>query len=151
MNYPIPVKTYSSASEMLAEGKARRERLMSAPAPARRVTARSWSYAPAPLPANPVCTVDYAFIPDVGWGAIVNEVSAKTGVAVSDILGPNRERHVVLARYEALYRTAVETTMSYFAIGRRFNRDHATIMHGIKRHVLANGLPFPHRSVRADG
>lgn len=151
MNYPIPAKTYSSASEMLAASKACRERLMSAPAPARRVTARHWSYAPAPLPAKPVCTVDYAFIPNVGWGAIVTEVSVKTGVTVSDILGPNREKHVVLARYEALYRTAVETTMSYFAIGRRFNRDHATIIHGLQRHALANGLPFPNRSVRADG
>lgn len=145
MNYPIPAKTYSSASEMLAEGKARRERLMSANAPARRITTRSWSYAPAPLPAKPVCTVDYAFIPNVGWGAIVTEVSVKTGVSVYDILSPNREKHVVLARYEALYRTAMETTMSYPAIGRRFNRDHATIIHGIKKHALAHGLPFPKR------
>lgn len=68
------------------------------------------------------------------WRKILIQVSKATGFTVAELCGMQRHKELVEARYAAMYRMSHETTMSLAAIGRRFNRDHTTVMHGIKRH-----------------
>lgn len=70
------------------------------------------------------------------WRDIVCEVCAKHGVSVLDVMGSYRDRRIVHARQEAMYRLRHETTMSYPEIGRRLgDKDHTTVMHGEAKHA----------------
>jgi hypothetical protein len=64
--------------------------------------------------------------------AVVNAVADRHGIAPEDILGSSRKRPVMLARFECMYRLRVEYKMSYPAIGARLDRDHSTVMHGVR-------------------
>lgn len=67
--------------------------------------------------------------------SIIAEVARKHGLKVADLKGPRRNRPYVRARQEAMYRCYRETDNSLPAIGRAFgNRDHTTVLHGIRRH-----------------
>lgn len=73
------------------------------------------------------------------WRAIVADVAEKHGLGVLDLLGPSRRYPIVIARNEAFYRLRTEITvlgkpMSYPQIGKRFHKDHSTIIHGFKAH-----------------
>lgn len=57
------------------------------------------------------------------------------GIAIDDILSARRNPDLVRARqhcFHAVYSRRKD--MSYPAIGKWFNRDHTTILHGVKRH-----------------
>jgi hypothetical protein len=73
------------------------------------------------------------------------EVAAKHGLTVAELMGHSHRRGIVAARQEASYRAAAETKLSYPQIGRLLNRDHTTILHGIRRHAERHGLPIPRR------
>lgn len=53
------------------------------------------------------------------------------GVRKSDILGTSRSRELVQARRE-IWKHLREQGWSYPRIGRAFNRDHTTILHGVR-------------------
>jgi hypothetical protein len=70
------------------------------------------------------------------WLEIIDQVCAKHSLTRSELIGCRRERRLVAARHEAMYRMSKETTMSLPAIGRRMgNKDHSTVLHAIRKHA----------------
>lgn len=70
------------------------------------------------------------------WVAFVH------GVKVEDIDGPRRYQELVRARQHVFYELRARTNLSSTQIGRLCgNRDHTTVLHGIKKHAEMNGLP----------
>jgi len=68
---------------------------------------------------------------------ILNAVAHKyrhTGVTVNDMKSPRRDRAIIPARFEAIWRIKHKTMLSLPQIGRIFNRDHTTIIHAIRKH-----------------
>jgi hypothetical protein len=68
------------------------------------------------------------------WKRITLEVCEKHQVGFNEIVSPRRDRAVVAARFEAMWRMTKETTMSLPAIGRRFSRDHTSVIHAVREH-----------------
>lgn len=67
------------------------------------------------------------------WRTILETVSKEHRISVRDILEDGRFREIVVARHDAMWRMR-RAGMTYAAIGRRLNRDHATVMWGVKQH-----------------
>jgi len=67
---------------------------------------------------------------------IMYEIALKHGILVSDMRGPVRQRHFVLARQEAMWEIKRQRPdLSLPQLGRMFGgRDHSTIFHGIRAH-----------------
>lgn len=67
--------------------------------------------------------------------SVIERVARETGVSYSDIIGPRRSRHLILARDKAVRAVADEfPEMSLPAIGRVFGRrDHTTIYHSLNK------------------
>ncbi len=73
---------------------------------------------------------------------IIEEVASKHGLRPADLLGPRRTKVFVLPRHEAMYRIAAERSdLSYPRIAAYFDRDHTTVLHGVRKHAKRNGLP----------
>lgn len=64
---------------------------------------------------------------------IGREVCRAFEVERADIMGPHRERHFARIRHAAFFLARKYTVKSIPTIGRYFNRDHTTIIYGIKR------------------
>jgi hypothetical protein len=62
-------------------------------------------------------------------------VANRYGLTVEDLTGPSRHRAVTIPRQEAMWRMVEQRRWSFPQIGRTFNRDHSTIMHGHARHA----------------
>lgn len=69
------------------------------------------------------------------WKIITEQMCRKHGITVAEILSPRRDKRLNLVRQEIWYRLTRETTMSLPQIGRRFNRDHTSILHGVRKHA----------------
>ena len=66
--------------------------------------------------------------------AIIRDVAAKHGVAVEEILGMSRQKHIVPARHEAMYRVRKERPdLSFPQIGKIFNRDHTVPIYAVAK------------------
>lgn len=65
---------------------------------------------------------------------IIDDVCIKYDVRRTDVLSRRRTRNLVVPRQEAMWRCATETIHSLPEIGRLFDRDHTTVLHGIRRH-----------------
>ncbi len=65
---------------------------------------------------------------------IIFEVSAKTGYSVQNLLCDRRNAPLVRARHEVWWRARNETQFSLPQIATAYNRDHTTIIHGIRMH-----------------
>ncbi len=75
---------------------------------------------------------------------IIADVAKETGLTVPMLVGDRRSRPIVAARHLAYWRAARETGASLAAIGRAFgDRDHTTIIHGIRKHEQRHGLHSP--------
>jgi chromosomal replication initiation ATPase DnaA len=72
--------------------------------------------------------------PGPSWRQIVKQVAAKHGVTFEAIIGHQRNKALVIARHEALYRLSQETTFSLVKIGHKMQRDHTSVMYGIHKH-----------------
>jgi hypothetical protein len=72
------------------------------------------------------------------WRTIAELVALKHGFTLRDVVGESRARPIVNARHEAIGAVYVHTTMSLPAIGRRFNRDHTSALHAVRR----SGVPL---------
>ena len=68
------------------------------------------------------------------------ESAKKHGIQSSVIFGRGRRSRAVLARQEAFWRAYNETGASLTEIGRFWDRDHTTILHGIRRHEERMGV-----------
>lgn len=71
---------------------------------------------------------------------IMREICQKHQVTMVNLLSDRRARHIVAARYEAMYRMSEEAGMSLPAIGRRFNKDHTTCLYGIRKYKMEMGI-----------
>lgn len=60
--------------------------------------------------------------------------SMKHGVPVKDIFAPTRQARIVAARRDA-WRLARAAGWTFPEIGRAFNRDHSTIIQGLRDHA----------------
>jgi hypothetical protein len=91
---------------------------------------------PSPQPIEPPYLPEEAPAPSpqLGSARIIKEVSLKHGVSVDEILSDIRSVGIVAARFEAMYRIREERRLSWAQIGRQFNRDHTSVLHGYRQH-----------------
>lgn len=61
------------------------------------------------------------------------EVAQKHMISIKDLEGPSRKEEIVEARNEAIYRCRHEAKARLSAIGRFFNRSHATVIYALKQ------------------
>ena len=78
----------------------------------------SW-YAPPPLRC-------------VSGRQILERVARLHDVSIEDITGPSRLRHICMARWDAM-RQMRDRKLTTTRIGELLNRDHTTVMHGLRR------------------
>ncbi len=64
---------------------------------------------------------------------IVGRVAAAFEVKPKDLLGPCRQRAVLLPRQVAMYLVREVAKLSYPQIGTAFGRDHTTVLHAVRR------------------
>lgn len=72
--------------------------------------------------------------PKAAVARIKHECAVKHGVTVDEIDGIRRAAHIVAARQEAMWRAKNETNLSFPSLGKLFDRDHTTVMWGIRQH-----------------
>jgi len=96
-----------------------------------------------PLPMVPVqpSSRDWLIVTAAGkhepptYLRIMHEVSAKHELTIHELRSNRRDRLLVAARNEAMWRMKRETSLSLPAIGHKMGgRDHTTVLHGIRRH-----------------
>lgn len=66
---------------------------------------------------------------------IADEVCLKHGITFEQFTSRRRTNNLARIRWEACWRARTETTASYPSIGRVFQRDYTTVMHGVKKHT----------------
>jgi len=83
---------------------------------------------------------------------ILDSVAQAFGVSVREIMGKTRERPVARARQAAYYLCREFTSLSYPRIGAKFNRDHSTVMYGVKQvgHLRFRNPEFDRKIVSAE-
>ncbi len=92
------------------------------------------------LPAKPqepavvVAPKVEAFGPKTPAREIISRIGVVHGYSLAEIIGPGLEKPLVQARYDAIkavadHRPELSTTQ----LGRIFNRDHASIIHALKK------------------
>ena len=64
---------------------------------------------------------------------IIEEVSRTYCVSENEILSARKTKELALARQIAMYIAKETTELSYKAIGEAFGRDHATVLHNVKK------------------
>lgn len=69
--------------------------------------------------------------PVLTFTEVIAVISEKMQVPIEDLLGPSRLRNVVQARFTCFTALYLRGS-SLSAIGRRFDRDHTTVMHGVR-------------------
>jgi chromosomal replication initiator protein len=66
--------------------------------------------------------------------SIIRDVARKHDLTVPMIMGDSRNKPIVAARQEAIWRIWRERGYAFARIGRVFGKDHTTIMHSIAKH-----------------
>lgn len=74
---------------------------------------------------------------------LLREVCLRYGFSADDIRGPRRQAKIAAARMELYYLLRTHTDWSYPHIARFLNRDHSTIVHGVRTYCARNGLTHP--------
>lgn len=67
------------------------------------------------------------------WREILSAVCKAHRVSVKEVVGRSRYAPLVAARHEAMWRMWQETRMSTPMIGKCFGRDHATVLHALRK------------------
>ena len=75
----------------------------------------------------------FIFVKATSMAGVVAEVANKYGISRGELLGHSRRGHLIRPRFEAYYRCYRELGKSLPQIGAYFERDHTTILHGIRR------------------
>ncbi len=66
-------------------------------------------------------------------GEIQKEVERYYQVSHSDLVGTKRTRNIMYARHVAIYLCRQMLDIPYGDIGKKFNRDHSTVMHSVEK------------------
>lgn len=74
---------------------------------------------------------------------ILQEVALKHGTTIANLRGHRRHAVLVAARFEYYYRAVTETTKSLPIIGKVINKDHSSVISGLKRTCARLGLEYP--------
>lgn len=69
----------------------------------------------------------------------VEEVAAKHAVPMRELTGPAKHRSLAYIRQEAMWSARQTTGASFPEIGRVLNRDHTTVIHGVRAHAARIG------------
>lgn len=79
---------------------------------------------------------DYLLSPGAGLPlhAILIEICAKHNLTVHELRSERKARPLARARQEFFWRAKLETEASLPGIGRMLNRDHTTVLYGIREH-----------------
>ena len=64
---------------------------------------------------------------------IVSDVQKKYKVSINDIMSVRRERAMVEARHEIVFKIYKKTTMTEYSIAKLMGKDHTTINHILKK------------------
>lgn len=75
--------------------------------------------------------------------SIIEQVASSRNVSRADIIGPDRRQPMVAIRQEVMFECVTKTKLSLCHIGMILRRDHATVIHGVRRHAERHGLPLP--------
>lgn len=135
-------KVVSQARQLAEQKRAdeRRQRAAEAQAKDTSCRVREWKLKAAPSHYRTVIVRG----PTRSIAEIIRDVAKKHGLTATDIACAGTAKALVRARQEAMFVCASETELSLPAIGRRMgNRDHSTIIHGIRQHAKRHGLPLP--------
>lgn len=65
---------------------------------------------------------------------LINEVARKHQISPAEMLSKRRNRYLVRARWEAMWRMNKDLCWSLPQIGKVFDCDHSTVHHGVKEH-----------------
>lgn len=65
------------------------------------------------------------------------------GVTLAEINGERRLTRIVRARHAIWFELWLATRLSLPGIARLFNRDHSTVLHGIRQHATRHGFTYP--------
>ena len=68
-----------------------------------------------------------------GSSAVICSVAAAARVSPGELMGHSRRQPTARLRQVCMYILRRDMDLSYTQIGRIFNRDHTTVMHGVKR------------------
>lgn len=97
--------------------------------------------APAPLPvatdhpARPVVDANTEVkITVPNWKGVVLDVLVRHQVGMGEFMGEGRTRRIAAARHEAMFIMSRDLGMTLEQIGRRLNKDFATVHGGIRAH-----------------
>jgi chromosomal replication initiation ATPase DnaA len=71
--------------------------------------------------------------------SIADLVSEETGIRLAEIYGHSRVPKVVMARQLVMYICYERHGLSYPAIGHALNRDHSTVLHGVRAERIRRG------------
>lgn len=72
--------------------------------------------------------------PKMQVSRIKRDIAHKHGVSVEDIDGPRRTAKIARARQEAMWLAYRSTRITLMPLGRLFNRDHTSVLWGIRQH-----------------
>ena len=72
--------------------------------------------------------------PKMQVSRIKRDIAHKHGVSVEDIDGPRRTAKIARARQEAMWLAYRGTRITLTPLGRLFNRDHTSVLWGIRQH-----------------
>src|SRR5205814_2441461 len=70
---------------------------------------------------------------DIPAQAILDETASYFGLTRQDLVSKNRSRPLTTARHVAMYLLRDCTGLSLIKIGELFDRDHTTVLHGVKK------------------
>lgn len=125
----------STYSEQVTHYAAVRQRLMNPP---RKVVKPVEAPQPAPEPEQPVIHADAFDLEESPlnprWKIIMKMVCLRDGITIPEIMSARREKRLVKARDEIWWLISKQTTMTLPQIGKRFNKDHTTVLWGIRMH-----------------
>lgn len=65
---------------------------------------------------------------------IQQTVAEAHGISVEDLVSKSRKQELVYSRFIAFYFCRNLTNLCLADIGKAFNRDHATVLHGVRSH-----------------
>jgi chromosomal replication initiation ATPase DnaA len=90
-------------------------------------------------------------MPELGWGTtrnrdrILRAVCRLNRVSLDELKSRSHARRIVRVRQQAMYLLRTRLRMSFSSIGRLLNRDHTTVLHGVRAHAERTGAPLPKR------
>lgn len=93
------------------------------------------NYTPPPLP-------EYVTAPKLTFDDTLVFVCRRHKVAPGEVVSDKRDKPLVKARQE-LYYLLRKQGWTYPQIGRRLNRDHSSILHGVRKYIVENGVANP--------